>query len=265
VDLWVTVGVLLKRWYVTLPLLALVGLAAVQIGNGIVPTYSATATGRVYCPEQALDPVTGEIVDSNRFCADRASSDLAVVGAVNLNSRLTRVDVADQGLIGDYVVDDTDASLSLVYVTAEGENEDDVIATLELSMAIFESYVDGEQNDGVFKYTAGALDVPTQADSISSGKSRTQIIVVVAGLILTTVAVHIFDAALLTLQRRRDDGRDSTADEDAPRPGDDQPSSPLAAARDGEPVDQEGDWEQARKLFDDEVEKLTSDSSRWGR
>lgn len=265
-DLWVTIGVLVKRWYITLPLLALVGLAAVQIGNGIEPTYTATATGRVYCPEQTQDPISGEIVATNRFCADRTTADLAVAAGVHLNSRITRVDVKETENIGDYVVDDTDAPL--LYITAESEDEDEVIATLNLTMAIFSNYVEDQQTQDVFPYTAGPLDVPIEADGVSSSKTRTQIIIAVAGVIIATIAAHVFDAGAIAWRRRRDDGGADEVVTDEPEP---EPDTSLAAARrsDDEQADDEqadDEWEQAKKKLDDEVEKITSESgSRWGR
>ncbi|MDH3704736.1 MAG: hypothetical protein OES57_01640 [Acidimicrobiia bacterium] len=272
-DLWVTIGVLVKRWYITLPLLALVGVAAVQIGNGIEPTYTATATARVYCPSQARDQVTGEVVEANRYCSDGTTDDLAFEGAVNLNSNLTRIAIRDLGLISDYVIDDTDASVSLVYITADADDEEAVVETLQQTVAVFVSYVDDVQSDNVFKYTAGPVDIPQQATATGSSKTRTQIIVVVAGIILTTILVHIFDAALHAWKKRNegieDEGPDDQADR-APVGGGpdaaDAEASPVDKARDAadDPTD---DWEEAKKLFDDEVEKLTSESSpsRWGR
>lgn len=272
-DLWVTIGVLLKRWYITLPLLALVGVAAVQIGGSIEPTYTATATARVYCPDQARDQVTGEVVEANRYCSDGTTDDLAFEGAVNLNSNLTRIAIRDLGLVSDYVVDDTDASVSLVYVTAEADDEEAVIETLQQTVAVFVSYVDDVQSDNVFKYTAGPVDIPQQATATGSNKTRTQIIVVVAGIILTTILVHVLDAALNAWNTRREgaegEGPDVSGDR-APVDSGPDPADAEASALDDAPDsvdDRSDDWEEAKKLFDDEVEKLTSESSpsRWGR
>ncbi|MGI9603339.1 MAG: hypothetical protein ACR2QE_15745 [Acidimicrobiales bacterium] len=264
-DLWVTIGVLIKRWYITLPLLGLVGFAAVQIGNGIDPTYSATATGQVYCPDRALDPNTGLEVPANPFCGDRTTADLAVAARVKLESSLTRRDIREQGLAGDYVVDDTSAPLLDVYV--EHGDPDVVIETLNVTMAVFTGFVDDEQPDDVFKFTAEAIDVPDQPDGVSSSKTRTQIIVVVAGLIFTTILVHMFDAAITTLGRRRAAAAEAAeaADDEADPSSDDAPVTPLTSAR-RDADDPEEDWEESKKLFDDEVEKLTGGSSgRWGR
>ncbi len=209
-DLWVTLGVLIKRWYITLPLLGLVVFGAMRVADSLEPTFTATAVARVLCPDQTRDPQTGELQDTNAFCADRAVLDISQDAGVFMNSTSTRRLMSNQGLLGDYVVTDNDPPR--ISITAEDVDEQLVLDTVQGAVALIQSQVDQLQGDSELKYTATPLDIPREADQSDSGAVRTQITIAVAGLIMVAVLVHVFDALATLLARRR--GTGEVADDD---------------------------------------------------
>ncbi|NNE72102.1 MAG: hypothetical protein HKN26_00395 [Acidimicrobiales bacterium] len=203
-DLWVTLGVLVRRWYLTLPLVAAVAFSAYSVSSSLKPTYEAQASLRILCPDQFFDQNTGELRDANPLdCNARSVIDIAGDMIDIIQSPTARNTFNEQGLANDYAVDGTDPPR----ITIIAENDDAQVAldTARTAVSYIEQQVEAYQPERPDVYTTRALSVPQEATEISSGRTRMMITIVVAGMIFAVMLVHLIDALMVFWKRRKDD------------------------------------------------------------
>ncbi len=264
VDLWVTLGVLARRWYLTIPLVAAVIFAGLTVANSLKPLYTAEATVRFYCPDQIADPNRpGNVIQNNVFCNDRAIIDLTGDLAEVMGQSETQEFFGETGLLKNYIIDATNPPR--LTITAEADDASVVVDTVNFAAGYVQAYLEQLQTGNDFPYTAAPLgDVPQQAEELSSGRIRTLITIIVAGLIFVILLVHIFDA-LIVLFRRRRDGDTAAETGMAPTPSSGPEPQPAAAPW----IERNVPSAQEPATADpDEQPGLTAVSggqSRWGR
>ena len=227
-DLWVTLGVLARRWYLTIPLVAAVIFAALSVANSLKPLYTAEATVRFYCPDTIADPNRpGSVIQNNVFCNDRAIIDLTGDLAEVMGQTETQEFFGETGLLKNYLVDSTNPPR--LTISAEADDASVVVDTVNFAAGYVQAYLEQLQTGNDFPYTAAPLgDIPQQAEELSSGRIRTLITIIVAGLIFVVLLVHIFDA-LIVLFRRRRDGNAGSEVAVAPAPGPSPDAAPAPA------------------------------------
>jgi len=246
VDLWDFFKVLVRRWYLTVPLLAVTAFMASNAAKGVEPTYTASVSGVFLEPAVALP---ADQLSPNPWAqAGVGTTASAVVDSI-MNPVAQSAVVAD-GFSGEYTV--LLASRSVLFtVYAPAPTPEEATATLNHIIDLLQEDLQEKQSQ---------YNVPDDQQiliQITSGKSLVttrdglqRVVAVVAGLgvVATATFVIIVDSILTRRSRRKgepaesDEADDPTVDpEPQPDGGRDggpdllvpPPSVPVGARRSG--------------------------------
>jgi len=194
------VRTLLRRWYLTLPLLALAAYSSLTIPPDLPVEYETTAAVVLVGPEITEVRPTAAPGARNRLL--HLGDSLESVGEIvtlTLDADSARQRFARDGLIDDYRVSIEDDS-PIIELTVAGEEPELVDSTVVALITTVESEIDDMQTE---------LAVPTEEQlivrRISSDNvprpglqsdKRSQVLLLAAGAILTIGVVVAADAAL---------------------------------------------------------------------
>jgi len=228
VDLWDFMKVLVRRWYLTAPLLIAVGAAAVVAGKGVEPTYTASADGVFLEPVTNLAP---ELLSPNPWLqAGVSTTASAVLGSV-VNPNAKGQVVAD-GFSGDYSIQMA-ARTVLFTLYASAPTPDEAVATLDHVVQLMRDDLSEKQTQyNVPTPQQILIQLSSGTSLVSTREGLSQVLAVVGGLgLVGSVAIVLTVDALMVrrarrLQRvrrgRRDDA-DADADADAEDDAQDEP------------------------------------------
>lgn len=202
-DLWQVVRLLLRRWYVAVPLLLLTAVAALQAGDRVQPTYSARAD--ILLTTDGGTAVEGAPAGSDAINVVTATQAMIV----SLNSPESRRRAAEQGRPPDYVLTQVSRT-SLVRVTAEDDSAAGSLATVQGVLETIPEELNarpevyGEAPGSTIAVTV--LATPAIENETYTGRSRVLAVTIVIGGLLTALTCLAVD---LWLNRRRRPTTDS--------------------------------------------------------
>lgn len=197
-DVWQLTIAVLRRWYVFLPLLAVVALAAVRVGDGVAPAYESRATA-------ILVPGTVPSEIENPYGSMDQTS---VVLGILLDDAPMREEFAAQGLDSDYEVRPRTRS-RIVDVIVLNEDSDVSVATAQAVLDRLSSELSQRQADvgieGAAQIGLQVLNAPSITDVVTEGKLRNMAVVGVVGAALALLVSVLFDdlVGLIARWRRR--------------------------------------------------------------
>ncbi len=244
-DLWDFVKVLFRRWYLTVPLLALTALAAGQAGQGVQPTYTASASGVFLEP-----PVTIPIdqLSPNPW----ATAGVATTAAATIDSvvdPVTKSKVVADGYSGEYTV--LLASRSVLFtVFAPAPSTEGATRTLDHVITLMQDDLSAKQ--ARYKVPANQrilIQVTTGKSLVTTRDGLKQVLLGVGGLgvVLTAAIVITVDSLLARRRRRRaadGDGGDGDGEPlDEPGADDDGDAAPVGHGAPGDHADPDDDPE----------------------
>lgn len=209
-DLWDIVKMLFRRWYVTVPLLALTAVAVFYSGQRVDPTYTASAGG-VFLAPVATTPVE-ERTPNPWLQAGISTTAAAVQGSVvNPTAKQT---FAAAGLSTDFSVQ-MDSRSVLFSVFASAPTADDAKATLNQVVEAMRNDLRGKQQQyGVPDSEQIAIQMFTDTSIVSTRDGLSRVLLVVGGVgVVLTVAVAVAVDVVLARRRARRDARAVQADE----------------------------------------------------
>lgn len=205
-DVWRITVAALRRWYILLPLLALTGLAAYTVGNGVHPEYDSTGSVMVV-PGQAGQTVPnpyGRVADAN-----------TVLGIV-LNGPGARSQIGAKGLSTEFAISTVSRS-TIANFTVRADDPDIAIATGQAVLDHAVAELDSRQaSAGVpenERYTLEILQAPALTGVVTEGKLRNMAIVGVLGAAGSLVVAVLFDDIVGLIRRRRNRKKRSKTDE----------------------------------------------------
>lgn len=214
-DLWELIKALARRWYLTVPLLILTGFGAMTAGNGVAPTYTASAGGVFLAPVLVLPP---ELLTPNPWSQAGVTTTAAAVQGSVVNPTAKQAFVS-AGLSGEYsvlmdnrsVIFNTFASAPTVEVAQA--TLDRVVQTMrdDLRAKQAQYQVPEDQQISIQMFTETSI-VTTR-----DGLTRVLLVAVGLGLVVSVTLVLVVDALLLRRERTRvsDDPEDGGTDEPA--------------------------------------------------
>lgn len=227
----------LRRWYITLPVLAATAMAATQTSGDIQPEYSASASYLVIGPGISVKDVEGvEIQEEiNPFLSVSGSLNfMADVLQISMVGDRVAADLAGQGLDAGYTVDVNRRSPVLTIRTTS-LNLDHAERALDRLGDLLVAELDERQTN------AGAPDRErlelvelsrTQGAPDNSRQLQAKVMVAVLGTAVAALAAGLFDGMVRARRRRRGGHRRSR---DA-GPRTDEPLLPRALEESGEPL-----------------------------
>lgn len=215
-DLVSAVQVLLRRWYVTLPLLLVTAALGATAWLVVSPSYQAQGSLLLRPPAPAEPDQTvfnPYLLYNNLQIPARVAQDVLLQ-----TSELEAL--ADQGATGAFdVFLDPTGTTPLVAFTAVGATEDEAVATAEIAMARFdEILVERQLREGSPEDRLITTEVVTEAavsETLVGSKIRAAVAALGFGVILT-VSLALMVESLARRRANRDEKRTSSTQ--APEP-----------------------------------------------
>jgi len=201
VDLWDLLRVLVRRWWVTVPLLALTAAVALTLGGRESTTFKGTASLVLALPGN--DGANGEAVVNPLASLGAASQFGGLVGAA-VDSPATRNEIAQAGGSPDFDLGQGKGSPTLVIgVTSDRADVaqrtvTDVLERVQRQVVVLQDQLAVPQD---LRFS-GQVVVPPIVTSTTASSTRVLLAIVAAGLLLTALAALAVEA-LLSARRRR--------------------------------------------------------------
>lgn len=199
-DLWDFMKVLVRRWYLTAPLLIAVAAAAVVAGKGVEPTYTASADGVFLEPVTNLAP---ELLAPNPWLqAGVSTTASAVLGSiVNPNAQAK---VVAGGFSGDYSIQMATRTV-LFTLYASAPTPDEAVATLDHVVQLMRDDLSEKQTQyDVPSPQQILIQMSSGTSLVSTREGLSRILSVVGGLgAVGSVAIVLTVDALMTRRAQR--------------------------------------------------------------
>lgn len=204
-DLWQTLRILIRRWYVVLPLAILSVVAAQNVRAGVQPGYTVSAVGIVLPPDQARvnTPDGVEIRPVNPLLNLSGSTPVAAQAlAVVARSRSFKSRIGVSGQLAAYTVSVLPRE-PIMNVSVESKDPDFALAAAQDVLRGLEEELDRQQGQPEPEQRLGftVLSSPS-ITAVDKSPLRAFLVTLVVGL-LATAALAIVVEALSTLQRGR--------------------------------------------------------------
>lgn len=193
-DVWRITVASLRRWYILLPLLALTGLAAFAVGDGVRPQYQVTATAM-------LVPGTTQSEIANPYSiSEQTTTALSIV----LNNSESRGQIAERGLGSEYETTARPRTTILDFSVLGATPE----VGLETGQAVFElAQQELAERQGAAGVPTSAqvsvqiLQPPTVSEVVEEGKLRNMAIVGILGAAVSLLVAVLFDDLVGLIRR----------------------------------------------------------------
>jgi capsular polysaccharide biosynthesis protein len=206
VDFWDLTKLVLRRWYVAVPLLVLTGLAAVYTTYNVKPDYKATAYVQLIPPPEAS--ITTNIKSLRNPWLDLG------LGALNTAATYATVDrtflnqLKTRGM-SDNVVITNGYPAPIATIDVIGSSQEMAMGTANEVVRRFSDVVKSLQDDYAVQ-TPGRiltrrLDTGNNLEQTGGKVKRALVAVAGAGVLVTVGLTVAFDALMRRRSRRRDD------------------------------------------------------------
>lgn len=206
VDLWQTVRVLLRRWYVVVPLALLTGFAARTVAQGVQPGYTISAVAIVLPPSQARVATEKgiEVLPVNPYLSFSGSTQTATKAlAIAASGADFRQTLPRQSAVANYSVE-VPPREPLLTVDVESR---DPAAALSAASDVLEGLrtLLAEQQPAVRPEQELSLDVlsPPAVSAVDNSKLRAAVVTLVVGLLLAVAAAVSVEGLSVHRARRR--------------------------------------------------------------
>ena len=211
-DLWDSLRVLARRWYITLPMLALTVVAAMQAKNRVALQWETSAIVSFFGPNQVEveDPVSGTVTENvNPLIGGGSAETASQVVTIEVDGDETRNRLEQEGLSTDYSFS-SDRRSSIVQIDVIGATPSQSRETTLRLMDVF---------DQTLRELQDTFDVPepkraqirrlTTSDTTPSSGARTrvQIVVLGVGIALTAAAAFMVEGVVWLFRNWRNPQR----------------------------------------------------------
>lgn len=206
VDLWDLIRVGARRWYVLLPLLVIVGFAAVTAQDGVQPEYAAKSTVLVQNTPRGTPLPAGQQAIENPVSALGMTVEAQAL-AVKAVSGEVRATLRAQNLSTTYTVELLNDRVPILTVTARASSASLTTATLTSVVNGLDADLQAQQaNVGANASTRVTL---TRLDGIGSpardksGEQRALFLTLAVGVVIALALTVLVDVALRARRRGR--------------------------------------------------------------
>lgn len=202
-DLLTLVRIMLRRWYVVIPVALLSLLAAGATYASIEPTYQASGSVLLLNPQSQVDPASGK---ANPYVGNLTVA--AKVVTVVLDSRESRLEFLRQGHRGVYTLG-ADPSSPIVVVTTIGDTAESARETTRTVMGAIDDVLTARQQDlgaprSIF-VTTQVVTPPSDALPLNGSRIRASLAILALGLAMTMGATFAVEGVIRQRARRQRD------------------------------------------------------------
>jgi hypothetical protein len=221
-DFWKTIGVLLRRWYVAVP----VFFVALVIGGGVflkVPTqYVSTGTMVLTAPTAgattAVDPAHASGPGNPLLDFEGSLTITTQLLIQSMSSPSVAQQIADQGGVSTYQAGDGNTGGPFVVIVATANSPQEAELTVSLTLKYAQNELDARQKNlnappSTYIGTQSVVS-PTQATTKISNKVKDGGIALVVGLVLSLATAYGVDSWLSGRRRKRAAEDDDTSIDD---------------------------------------------------
>jgi hypothetical protein len=202
-DLWELTRVLFRRWYISVPMVAISLAAAAWVTASTGPEYEATGHVAVLPPEVQRIAQAGDVVRASPWNEEA----LAHAAQIRLEAKRLETDLVEHGFHGEWTVSVT-GRLPVISVAVVAPSDEQAVATLHRLQAVVEEEVrvrqQGYDVPTEEQYRTVRYDSGESVDTSASSARRALVAAVGAGAVLTVAVVIGFDALARLRQRRRE-------------------------------------------------------------
>ena len=201
-DLWQALRIIVRRFYIFVPVLLLALVLAVNASGRIAPEYTAEAAAILI----ARTPIPGTAPTAPNAWSNLPSTARAI--QLTVENSATRSKVRDEGLSTDYLISVQNRS-EIMEVEATSKSADTARETAARVLTLIGADLKDKQDStdpptpqNVRIDLKGLAD-PTVPGPNDSGAKRVRILILALGLLAAAAAAFLFDGAAQTLKRRR--------------------------------------------------------------
>ena len=213
-DFWDLTKVILRRWYVAVPMLILTGLAAAYTMTTVQPDYKATAYVQLIPPPEAS--ITTNIKSLRNPWLDLGLGSLNTAATYATVDRKFLNQLKTDGM-SDNVVIENGYPAPIATVEVIGTSKEQATNTANMVVDRFDDIVKSLQDDYAVQ-TPGRiltrrLDTGNNLEETGGKVKRALVAVGGAGVLMTAGLTVAFDAVLRRRKRRRDEPEEAQRDE----------------------------------------------------
>jgi hypothetical protein len=202
VDVWGAILVLVRRFYITVPLAAITLFGAYMFAHSIQPEYQATSSMILLGPPT---PAKGVVVPSNPI-AGLGTSGVLTTLQIDMSSPQVAAEVAASGNSTNYTIGNV-TKTSILTLTSTASTPARAVAGANQLASLVQADLANRQNpyttDKAFQMTAAMLAPAQLATADTSSRTKTIAIVGALAVIVTILVVLVIDATLVSRNRKR--------------------------------------------------------------
>jgi hypothetical protein len=204
VDVWGAIRVLVRRFYITVPLAAITLLLAFMFTHRIAPEYHATGSFVLMGPTAQPAPKNVPPPPINPY-AQMGTNTVATTLQIDVNTNATKTAIMDAGNTNDYTVGGV-GKTAILQVTATSKNAHQALSTVAQVMTMMRNDLVNRQSrytkDPTQQITAQVIASPQLQSPDSTTKIRAEVIAMGAAVILTIILVLVIDSMMVSGERR---------------------------------------------------------------
>jgi len=207
-DVWEIAKILIRRWYVMIPILILGAVVAISSSNGIHPEYKADAVLLVLPPTEYEPGATdaGGVVNLNPYTA-LGPKTVAQAIVFQMNGDATHLDLDSRGLTSEYVVQASQRD-PLISIAVTGDDQTLVAETMGAVITATEDELVRMQQPFVDKVIPEQLTIEELSRTAVpsedfTSRSRLKIAVAALSALLAAAAAIFVDGIVDRVSRNR--------------------------------------------------------------
>lgn len=209
VDVWGAIRVLVRRFYVTVPLMALTLLLGYSFTHKVAPEYHATGSFVLMGPTAPAPPKNAPPPPVNPY-VPMGTNTVATTLQLDATSNTAHNTVASAGNTSNYTVAGV-GKTAIQQVTATSKNAQQALSTVAQVMTMMRDDLINRQShytkDPTQQITAQMVANPQLQSPDTKTRIRAEVIAMVSAVILSIILVLVIDALLTGGERRRLDAK----------------------------------------------------------
>ncbi|MEV6525255.1 hypothetical protein AB0M43_25205 [Longispora sp. NPDC051575] len=207
-DLWDIGRLLLRRWFVFVPLLLITAVATLQTSNYVKPEFTATGSLLLVPPNGKAAPVpAGKQAPPGNPWAELGPVQMAQAVTIILESQKMRQAAAAEGVEPGYTLKIVTRS-AIIEAAVTSKSTAKAQATVQWVLKTITNEINDKQKafaeQPTLKINTETLDGAGTVVPVTTGVRRAQIGIAGVGFLLTIVATIIVDALITMIRRRRE-------------------------------------------------------------
>lgn len=207
-DLWDISRLLLRRWFVCVPLLLVTVVVTLQTANYVKPEFTATGSVLLVPPTGKPAPApAGKPASPGNPWAELGPVAMAQAVTIIHESQNNREAVAAAGWEPGYTLSIVTRS-AIVTISSTSKSPAKAKGTVQYVLQALMHEVDAKQKafeqQPVLKITTETLDSTGTVTTVTTGVRRAQIAISGVGVLVTIVMTIIVDALIKLARRRRE-------------------------------------------------------------